>query len=104
MIKRFKKLVKSLWINKKNKYKNATYWIEKYLSGDRSYIIQIVANDRGSCDPLFDMAQKHENWKLLLVEPVAHLLDQLKKNYGNTATQLLNLYEINHSDALLSEA
>ena len=94
MIKRIKRLVKTLpvigpivswWINRKNKYKNATYWIEKYLSDDRSYIIQIGANDGVSGDPLFDMAQKHENWKLLLVEPVPHLFDQLKKNYGNTA-------------------
>ena len=93
MIKRFKKIIKSLpvigpivswWINRKNKYKNATYWIEKYLSDGRSYIIQIGANDGVSGDPLFDMAQKHENWILLLVVPVLLLFDQLKNNYGNT--------------------
>lgn len=59
--------------------------MEKYLCTKSRSIVQIGANDGVSGDPLFALANRYRNWKLLLVEPVPYLFEELKRNYGNDA-------------------
>lgn len=58
-----------------------TYWVDRYLPND-GVLVQIGANDGRSGDPFYTLIEKNTQWRVLFVEPVRHLFDQLKRHYG----------------------
>lgn len=60
------------------------YWIEKYIPNKSIQVIQIGSNDGVSGDSLNKLILKNERWKVLFVEPVPQLFQELKKNYGSS--------------------
>lgn len=50
-------------------------------AGQPFRFVQIGANDGSLADPLHEMIVKH-HWTGLLVEPLPHLFEQLKRNYA----------------------
>lgn len=59
------------------------HWIDKYIKNSASDIIQIGSNDGITSDPVFHIVMKKTKLKVLLVEPVPYLFEELQKNYGN---------------------
>ncbi len=58
-------------------------YIKKFINkSDKPFFIQIGANNGVTNDPLYKFIIKY-NLSGILVEPVPHLFDQLKRNYGN---------------------
>lgn len=69
-----------------NPNKNAcSYWLNRYFINEPCTIVQIGSNDGKSGDPIYDLAQKNTKSKVLLVEPVPYVFEQLKKNYGSNS-------------------
>jgi FkbM family methyltransferase len=45
-------------------------------------VVQIGSNDGRTTDPIYRILKKRKKWKALLVEPVPHIFNRLKKNYS----------------------
>ncbi len=55
------------------------------------FFVQIGACDGKSFDPIYQFVKKY-NWKGILMEPIPHLYEELKKNYSdNQGLTLLNM-------------
>ena len=57
------------------------YWIKRYISSKKGFLVQIGANDGKTFDPIYRSLVKNTNWEALLVEPVPYIFNQLKQNY-----------------------
>lgn len=59
-----------------------TWWINSPILPEDAVVVQIGSNDGMSEDPIHDSLKSHKQWRGLLVEPVPHVFEKLKLNYG----------------------
>ncbi|MFC2167195.1 hypothetical protein ACFLQZ_04445, partial [Acidobacteriota bacterium] len=60
-----------------------SYWINKIAKNSDLHIVQIGSNDGMTNDPIFQLVKKNNKWKVLFVEPVPYLFEQLVNNYSS---------------------
>jgi FkbM family methyltransferase len=71
-------LYQKIWNKRKL---SITYWIDKMTENVDLQIVQIGSNDGQINDPLFGLINQNSRWKVLFVEPVSYLFENLKNNY-----------------------
>lgn len=62
-----------------------SFWIGALTDSRKRLVVQIGSNDGVSNDPLHEHLIKNRLWQAILVEPLPHLFEKLKKNYPSDA-------------------
>ncbi len=89
-IKKIYKLIKRKFL--KRTYSNISHlgnipfdppsiWIEKILTKNNIFIVQVGSNDGITGDPLHSLILKNKDWNVLFIEPVPTLFENLIRNY-----------------------
>lgn len=64
------------------------YYIQFFFGKKKATIVQIGSNDGVTGDPLNQLIESNQKWKVIFVEPVPYLFERLKKNYGTSPRYL----------------
>lgn len=67
---------------KRSKRKSSiSYWVDRYLPNENFIVIQIGSNDGVTGDPIHRLILQKSKWKVMFVEPVPYLFEELRSNY-----------------------
>lgn len=75
------------------------WWLLRLLDASPKTVIQVGANDGARNDPIHQLLLARPEWDALLVEPVPHLNEELRRNYAHRPGILFSDHVINGGES-----